>query len=79
MQSMKFQCCVLPKHENLACWVKLQAWCDRKKLDTVIHPITKCLMFLEDLLSDVVAKKSKDPFGTIQVARKALSKIRYVS
>ena len=45
----------------------------------LLHPITKCLMFLEDLLSDVIAKKSKDPFGTIRVARKALSKIRYVS
>ncbi|DBA92779.1 TPA: hypothetical protein ACH3X1_002971 [Trebouxia sp. C0004] len=33
-------------------------------------------MFLEDLFSDVVAKKSKDPFGTIRVAGKALSKIR---
>ncbi len=59
--------------------VKVQAWCDRKGLDTVIHPIPECFMFLEDLLSDVVAKKSKDPFGTIRVARKALSKIRYVS
>ncbi len=66
-------------YAKVACRVKLQAWCDRKGLDTVIHPITKCLMFLEDLLSDVVAKKSKDPFGTIRVARKALSKIRYVS
>ena len=79
MQSMKLQYCVLPNYAKLACLVKLQAWCDRKELDTVIHPITKCLMFLEDLSSDVVAKKSKDPFGTIRVARKALSKIRYVS
>jgi len=55
---------------------QLQAWCDRKGLDTVIHPITKCVIFLKDLLSDMVAKKSKDPFGTIRVARKALSKIR---
>ncbi|DBA86787.1 TPA: hypothetical protein ACH3X1_016630, partial [Trebouxia sp. C0004] len=52
------------------------AWCDRKGLDTVIHPITKCVIFLEDLLSDMVAKNSKDPFGTVRVARKALSKIR---
>jgi len=57
-------------------FVNMQAWCDRKGLDIVIHPIPKCLIFLEDLLSDVVAKKSKDPFGTIRVARKALSKIR---
>ena len=66
-------------YARLACFVKLQAWCDKKGLDTVIHPIPKCLMFLEDLLSDVVAKKSKDPFRTIRVARKTLSKIRYVS
>ena len=70
---------MLSNYAKLACRVKLQAWCDRKGLDTVIHPITKCLMFLEDLLSDVIAKKSKDPFGTIRVARKALSKIRHVS
>lgn len=55
---------------------QLQAWCDRKGFDAVIHPIIKCVIFLEDLLSDMVAKKSKDPFGTIRVARKALSKIR---
>ncbi len=47
-------------------------------LDTVMHPVTKCVIFLEDLLADMVAKKSKDPFGTIRVARKALSKIRCV-
>ena len=70
---------MLPNYAKDECWVKLQAWCDRKELDTVIHPITKCLMFSEDLLSDVIAKKSKDPYGTIWVARKALSKIRYVS
>ncbi|DBB05611.1 TPA: hypothetical protein ACH3X1_012231 [Trebouxia sp. C0004] len=58
-----------------ALW-KWLAWCDRKGLDTVIHPITKCVIFLEDLLSDMVAKNSKDPFGTVRVARKALSKIR---
>ncbi|KAL0031622.1 hypothetical protein WJX77_010224 [Trebouxia sp. C0004] len=45
-------------------------------LDTVMHPVTKCVIFLEDLLANMVAKKSKDPFGTIRVARKALSKIR---
>ncbi len=37
------------------------------------------MIFLEDLLTDMIAKKSKDPFGTIRVARKALSKIRFVS
>ncbi|DBA96543.1 TPA: hypothetical protein ACH3X1_015415 [Trebouxia sp. C0004] len=58
-----------------ALW-KWLAWCERKGLDTVIHPITKCVIFLEDLLSDMVAKKSKDPLGTTRVARKALSKIR---
>ncbi len=59
--------------------VSLQAWCDKKGLDTVMHPVTKCMIFLEDLLTDMVAKKSKDPFRTIRVARKALSKIRCVS
>jgi len=55
----------------------MQAWCDSKGLDTVIHPIPKCVIFLEDLLQEMVDKKSKDPFGTIRVARKALSRIRY--
>jgi len=55
----------------------MQAWCDKKSFDTVIHPIPKCVIFLEDLLQDMVDKKSKDPFGTIRVARKAISKIRY--
>ncbi len=57
----------------------MQAWCDNRALDTVIHPILKCVVFLEDLLQEMVNKKSKDPFGTIRVARKALSKIRYCS
>lgn len=35
-------------------------------------------MFLEDLLSNAIAKELKDPFGTIRAACKALSKIRYV-
>ena len=60
---------------NLCAW--MQAWCDNKAFDTVIHPIPKCVIFLEDLLQEMVDKKSKDPFGTIRVARKALSKIRY--
>ncbi|KAL0032293.1 hypothetical protein WJX79_002910 [Trebouxia sp. C0005] len=58
-----------------ALW-KWLAWCDNKAFDTVIHPIPKCVIFLEDLLQEMVDKKSKDPFGTIRVARKALSKIR---
>jgi len=57
----------------------MQAWCDKKGLDTAIHPIPKCVIFLEDLLQEMVEKKSKDPFGTIRVARKALSKVRYFS
>ena len=32
-------------------------------------------IFLEDSLQEMVDKKSKDPFGTIKAARKALSKI----
>ena len=55
----------------------MQAGCDNKAFDTVIHPIPKCVIFLEDLLQEMVNQKSKDPFGTIRVARKALSKIRY--
>ena len=43
---------------------------------TAIHPIPKCVIFLEDLLQNVIDKKSKDPFGTVRVARKALSKLR---
>lgn len=57
----------------------LQAWCDGRGLDTVIHPITKSVVFLEDLLEEMRQKSSKDPFGTIRVARKALSKIRCAS
>jgi len=65
-------------HVHVASLIALQAWCDKTGLDTVMHPVTKCMIFLEDLLTDMVAKKSKDPFGTIRVARKALSKIRSV-
>ncbi|DBA84418.1 TPA: hypothetical protein ACH3X1_006054 [Trebouxia sp. C0004] len=54
----------------------MQAWCDKKAFDTVTHPTPKCVVFREDLLQDMVDKKSKDPFGTITVAIKALSKIR---
>jgi len=57
--------------------VHTQAWCNDKGYDT-IHPIVKCVLFLEDLLAEMVAKNSKDPFGNIRVARKALSKIRCV-
>ena len=55
----------------------MQAWCDNKAFDTVIHPIPKCVIFLEDLLQQMVDKKSKDTFGTIRVARKEQSKISY--
>ncbi len=50
----------------------MQAECDKKGLDFAKHPIPKCVSYLEDLLQEIVAKKSKDPFGTIRVARKAL-------
>ena len=36
---------------------------------------TACVTFLEDLFQEMVDKKSNDPFGTIRVARKALSKL----
>ena len=62
-------CCLVPLHT--------QAWCNNEGYDTTIHPIVKCVLFLEDLLAEMVAKNSKDPFGNIRVARKALSKIRY--
>ena len=45
------------------CTVSLQAWYDKTGLDTVVHPIRQYMIFLEDL----VAKKSKDAFGTIRV------------
>lgn len=61
----------------LSSYACMQAWCERKGFDTVIHLISKCVIFLEDLLQEMVDKKSKDPFGTIKVARKALSKIRW--
>ena len=57
----------------------MHAWCDKKGLDSAIHPIPKCVIFLEDLLQEMVEKRSKDSFGTIRVARKALSKIRCFS
>ena len=38
----------------------MQAWCDNKAFDTVIHPIPKCVIFLEDLLQEMVDKKSED-------------------
>ncbi len=40
--------------------------------------VQRQMLFLEDLLAEMVAKNSKDPFGNIRVARKALSKIRCV-
>jgi len=55
-----------------------KAWCNDKGYDTTSHPIVKCVLFLEDLLADLVAKNSKVPFGNIRVARKALSKTRCV-
>ena len=53
----------------------MQAWCDNRGFDTVIHPIPKCVIFLEDLLQETVNKKSRTHFGTIRVARKARSGI----
>jgi len=55
----------------------VQAWCQNRGFDTAIHPIPKCVFFLEDVLEEMVGKRSKYPFGTVRVARKALSKIRY--
>ena len=54
----------------------MQAWCDNNGLDTAIHPVPKRIIFLEDLLEEMVAKKSEYPCGTIRVVRKALSQIR---
>ncbi len=36
----------------------MQAWCDKKGLDAAIHPIPKCVIFLEDLLQEMVVNKS---------------------
>ncbi len=55
----------------------VQAWCDAKGLDSVIHPIIKCVVFLEDLLEEMVAKKSlsaqskKGPFRHNQSRKKS--------
>ncbi len=40
-------------------------------------PLHQYCMVSQDLLEEMIQKKSKDPFGTIRVARKALSRIRY--
>ena len=49
----------------------MQAWCDNKALDTVIHTIPRCYIPGTPATGD---RKSKDPFGTIRVAKIALSK-----
>ncbi len=41
-------------HCTCAC---MQAWCDKRGFDTAIHPIPKCVIFLEDLLEEMVGKK----------------------
>ena len=43
----------------------MQAWCDSKGFDTVMHPIPKCVIFSEDLLQEMVDRKFKDPFINI--------------
>ena len=48
-----------------------QAWCNDKGYDTTIHPLVKCVLFLEDLLAEMVAKNSKDPFGKHQGCSKS--------
>ncbi len=47
-----------------------KAWCNDNGYDTTIHPIVKCVLFLEDLLAEMVAKNSKDPFGNIRVEKR---------
>jgi len=42
-----------------------------------VQPLYQYCMVSQDLLEEMIQKKSKDPFGTIRVARKALSRIRY--
>jgi len=42
-----------------------------------VQPLHQYCMVSQDLLEEMIQKKSKDPFGTIRVARKALSRIRY--
>jgi len=46
--------------------VLLQAWCDKMSLDTVMHPVTKCVIFLEDLLADMVEGSIWDNQGCSQ-------------
>ncbi len=45
--------------------------------DMAVQPLHQYCMVSQDLLEEMIQKKSKDPFGTIRVARKALSRIRY--
>ena len=45
--------------------------------DMAVQPLYQYCMVSQDLLEEMIQKKSKDPFGTIRVARKALSRIRY--
>jgi hypothetical protein len=42
-----------------------------------VQPLHQYCMVSQDLLEEMIQKQSKDPFGTIRVARKALSRIRY--
>lgn len=40
----------------------MQALFDNKAFDFVKHAVSSCVNFLEDLLLEMVDKKSKDPF-----------------
>lgn len=71
MQCKLHNCCISAQYIAWVVCACMQAECDKKGLDIAIHPIPKCVIYLEDLLQELVAKKSKDPFGTIRVARKA--------
>ncbi len=61
-------CRLLPSHSATACGCLktcgcMQAWCDRRGFDTAIHPIPKCVIFLEDLLQEMIDKKSISQAG----------------
>ncbi len=45
--------------------------------DMAVKPLYQYCMMSQDLLEEMIQEKSKDPFGTMRVARKALSRIRY--
>ena len=57
----------------------MQASFDNKAFDTVIHPRPVGVNFLEDLLQEMVDKKSKDPFWDNQSGQRSTSQYQAFS